>query len=307
MVNNKYISLEKKKDIYSNKLKKAEKKKIEKKKRNETTSLSQFQTKKKNMSELLEFKDLDINNITFDELYTGSYFKNIPIGVVSNDDDDKVQPFLFNTPNNLYSSGIKEILDREKKFVVGYNICINLINNKNPKPEEKEFCEKLDGIQTYIKEYIESIKNDHEIDQHLVDNFKIINWSINPDTGEKYNPRLFVKLLMNNKIKKILSNFYEEKTNQETDAVDLLGKPLLLTGAIKFENISINNKRIQLEAKLVESLFTKLEPRKPNQTQTKRSILRPNVDMIRKRKEEVVQPLEKKIEDGNTFANLEIL
>jgi hypothetical protein len=259
------------------------------------------------MSELLEFKDLDINNITFDELYTGSYFKNIPIGVVSNDDDDKVQPFLFNTPNNLYSSGIKEILDREKKFVVGYNICINLINNKNPKPEEKEFCEKLDGIQTYIKEYIESIKNDHEIDQHLVDNFKIINWSINPDTGEKYNPRLFVKLLMNNKIKKILSNFYEEKTNQETDAVDLLGKPLLLTGAIKFENISINNKRIQLEAKLVESLFTKLEPRKPNQTQTKRSILRPNVDMIRKRKEEVVQPLEKKIEDGNTFANLEIL
>lgn len=288
-------------------MKKAEKKKIEKKKRNETTSLSQFQTKKKNMSELLEFKDLDINNITFDELYTGSYFKNIPIGVVSNDDDDKVQPFLFNTPNNLYSSGIKEILDREKKFVVGYNICINLINNKNPKPEEKEFCEKLDGIQTYITEYIESIKNDHEIDQHLVDNFKIINWSINPDTGEKYNPRLFVKLLMNNKIKKILSNFYEEKTNQETDAVDLLGKPLLLTGAIKFENISINNKRIQLEAKLVESLFTKLEPRKQNQTQTKRSILRPNVDMIRKRKEEVVQPLEKKIEDGNTFANLEIL
>lgn len=255
---------------------------------------------------LLDFQELDINNIRFDDLYTGNYFKNIPIGVSS---DDDIQPFLFNTPPNLYSSGIKEILDKEKKLVVGYNVCINLMNNKHPKEEEKKFCEKLDNIQTYIHEYIDSIKDDYHIDQKLLDQFKVINWSVNPDTNEKFAPRLYVKLIMNNKIKKIRSRFFEDKTNLETDPLDLLGKPLLITGAIKFENISINNKRIQLEAKLVESLFTKLEQKKPYQP--KPSILRPNTKMLSpKQKEKQQSNADKQIEIKeltNSFGNLEVL
>ena len=97
-----------------------------------------------NTEELSDFKSIKVENIVFGEVYRGNYNTFIPIGIVDSQEsnegnEEEIKPFLINTPPSLYSSGIKAIFDREKKYVTGYNICINLYNFKNVSEDEKLF------------------------------------------------------------------------------------------------------------------------------------------------------------------------
>jgi len=264
--------------------------------------------------ELSEFQSINVNNIVFGEIYTGNYNTFIPIGIVDpegNEESEEIKPLLINTPPSLYSSGIKPIFDREKKYVTGYNICINLYNVKNVSDDEKLFTSKLEEIVEYTRSYLHSIKDEANLDSTMIDNFRLVNWSTKPlaepSSGDeptndaedtKYNPKLYVKLIVNNKTKKILTNFFQEESNEEVDPLTLVEKKGLLTSALKIENVVINKKRIIIEVKMIESLFSKLpqyQPRQPKDRK-KKSILRPNVEMKPKPKQsvEVVKPMDLK-------------
>ena len=225
--------------------------------------------------ELSEFQTINVKDIVFGELYRGNYNSFIPIGIVDKDsqeDEENIKPFLINTPPSLYSSGIKTIFDKENKYVIGYNICINLYNFKNVTEDEKLFCSKLEEIVEYTRSYLHSIKEDIELDNDMIENFRMVNWSTNSkrhteeqekeegivEEETKYNPKLYVKLIVNNKSKKILTNFFNEESNEEVDPLTLIEKKGLLTSALKLENIVINKRRIIIEVKMIESLYSKL-------------------------------------------------
>lgn len=263
-----------------------------------------------NTDELSEFQTINVQNIVFGELYRGNYNTFIPIGIVdqeSNEDNEEIKPFLINTPPSLYSSGIKAIFDRENKYVTGYNCCINLYNFKNVSEDEKLFTSKLEEIVEYTRSYLHSIKDEAELDTEMIDNFRLVNWSTKPSSTEnqpegddtstentKYNPKLYVKLIVNNKSKKILTNFFNEESNEEVDPLTLVDKKGLLTSALKIENVVINKKRIIIEVKMIESLYSKLPTYQPRQQKDrkKKSILRPGVDMKpHSHKTEVVKPV----------------
>ncbi len=270
--------------------------------------------------ELSEFQSINVNNIVFGEIYAGNYNTFIPIGIVDpegNEESEEIKPLLINTPPSLYSSGIKPIFDREKKYVTGYNICINLYNVKNVSDDEKLFTSKLEEIVEYTRSYLHSIKDEANLESSMIDNFRLVNWSTKPlsepssgddptnDTEDtKYNPKLYVKLIVNNKTKKILTNFFQEESNEEVDPLTLVEKKGLLTSALKIENVVINKKRIIIEVKMIESLFSKLPPYQPRQQKDrkKKSILRPNVDMKPKQSVEVVKPTESKT-NHNTLSD----
>ena len=263
-----------------------------------------------NTDELSEFQTINVQNIVFGELYRGNYNTFIPIGIVdqeSNEDNEEIKPFLINTPPSLYSSGIKAIFDRENKYVTGYNCCINLYNFKNVSEDEKLFTSKLEEIVEYTRSYLHSIKEEAELDTEMIDNFRLVNWSTKPSSTEnqpegddtstentKYNPKLYVKLIVNNKSKKILTNFFNEESNEEVDPLTLVDKKGLLTSALKIENVVINKKRIIIEVKMIESLYSKLPTYQPRQQKDrkKKSILRPGVEMKpHSHKTEVVKPV----------------
>lgn len=261
-----------------------------------------------NTDELSEFQTINVQNIVFGELYRGNYNTFIPIGIVDNEDNEEIKPFLINTPPSLYSSGIKAIFDRENKYVTGYNCCINLYNFKNVSEDEKLFTSKLEEIVEYTRSYLHSIKDEAELDTEMIDNFRLVNWSTKPSSTEnqpegddtstentKYNPKLYVKLIVNNKSKKILTNFFNEESNEEVDPLTLVDKKGLLTSALKIENVVINKKRIIIEVKMIESLYSKLptyQPRQQQKDRKKKSILRPGVEMKpHSHKTEVVKPV----------------
>ena len=257
-----------------------------------------------NTEELSEFQTINVQNIVFGEIYKGNYNTFIPIGIVDQESNEEIKPFLINTPPSLYSSGIKAIFDRENKYVTGYNCCINLYNFKNVSEDEKLFTSKLEEIVEYTRSYLHSIKEDAELDTEMIDNFRLVNWSTKPSSTEnqpegdtentKYNPKLYVKLIVNNKSKKILTNFFNEESNEEVDPLTLVDKKGLLTSALKIENVVINKKRIIIEVKMIESLYSKLPTYQPRQQKDrkKKSILRPGVEMKpHSHKTEVVKPV----------------
>ena len=163
--------------------------------------------KKKTMSnELTDFINLNVNNIIFSETYNGKYTKFIPIGYSdATGDDEQIHKLILNTPSNLYTNGIQPKYDNKTKTeIVGYNLFLNMWNKKKgPSPEELNFTNKINEILQYIKDFLTSIKDELNIEQEMIDNVRILSsYGSDPEKTEKLQPKLFCKLMMNNKTKK---------------------------------------------------------------------------------------------------------
>lgn len=228
-------------------------------------------------NELTDFMNLNVNNIIFSETYNGKYTKFIPIGYSdSTGDDEQIHKLILNTPSNLYTNGIQPKYDNKTKTeIVGYNLFLNMWNKKKgPSPEELNFTNKINEILQYIREFLTSIKDELNIGQEMIDNIRILSsYGSDPEKTEKQQPKLFCKLMMNNKNKKILTQFIDEDTTETIDSQELIRKNGLVTGALKFENISITDRRITIEIRVIEMLFREIKPK------TRRSLLLPNVDV----------------------------
>ena len=231
------------------------------------------------MNQLTDFKTLDTKNIIFSETYVGKYSKFIPIAYSHSNDkeeeEDDIHQLILNTPPNLYTPGLKEQLDRTKTDVIGYNLRINMWNKRNgPSEEEKQFTDKLNEILEYIRAFLYSIQEELGIDESLIKDLRLLS-DYGKDSKD-YQPQLFCKLMMNNRSKKILTSFYNEETKSVLDPLEILStptekKPGLVTSALKFENISISERRINIEIKVIEMLYTEIKQK------TRQSMLKPHI------------------------------
>lgn len=222
-------------------------------------------------SELTDFKNLNVQNILFSETYNGKYSKFIPIGYSANNEDEEIQKLILNTPPNLYTNGIRERKDQKTGAVIGYHMSLNMWNKrKGATEEEKQFTEKLNQIVDYIKQFLSSIKEELNIDQKLIDNLRILSFFSSDD--EKVDPpKLFCKLMLNNKSKKIITQFIDEENDKYLDPETLIQKNGLVTTALKFENISITENRINIEIRVFEVLYKEIKHN------NRKSLLKPNM------------------------------
>jgi hypothetical protein len=209
---------------------------------------------------LTEYKKLQVENIIFSETINSKYTKRIPIGYSCNDEDEEIQTLILNTPPNLYTNGLKEKKDDKTENVIGYHMTLNMWNrNKGPTEEEKEFVEKLKGIVNYVKQFLFSIKEELNIDEKLIEELDILSFYKNDDKT-KDPPKLYCKLMLNNRSKKILTQFIDEENDENIDdPTNLIGKNGLVTTALRFENISISEKRINIEVRVFEVLYKELK------------------------------------------------
>lgn len=263
------------------------------------------------MNNLLDFSAIDVNNIIFSDTFDGNYNnKYIPIGI--NIENDEVSPLVLTSPPSLYTKGIRAILDRNKENTLGYYMKISLFSKKRVTEEEKKFVEKLDEILKYTKEFLRSIPKDElNIDDSLIENMQIVEWA-GVDSNQK-QPLLYSKLMMNRRTKKVLTQFFDENSNTLISDPESQKDASFVTCALKFENISISERRINFEVKLIEVLQKKIQKRSNSIPQ---SILKPNVHFKREEKirkldntNKFITDEEKKTkhENQNKFKNLPLL
>ena len=236
---------------------------------------------------LTPFETLNTENIRFADTFEGTYKTIIPIEI--KDDEDNVYPLIINTPPNLLTFGIQEITDKNKENVIGYQLPICLWGKRQVSNEERLFTKKIEEIVDYVKTFLRSIKEEVNVSDEMIDRLNVLNWKYeNGVRCEDRGPLLYTKLLMNNKSQKILTNFIDEKTNNYMDPFDILNKKGIGTSAIKIENIIIG-KRITLQLKFFEVLYKKIPIRTDKKNNTRKSLLRPDIQ-IKKFNKKIVEP-----------------
>ena len=236
---------------------------------------------------LTPFETLNTENIRFADTFEGTYKTIIPIEI--KDDEDNVYPLIINTPPNLLTFGIQEITDKNKENVIGYQLPICLWGKRQVSNEERLFTKKIEEIVDYVKTFLRSIKEEVNVSDEMIDRLNVLNWKYeNGVRCEDRGPLLYTKLLMNNKSQKILTNFIDEKTNNYMDPFDILNKKGIVTSAIKIENIIIG-KHITLQLKIFEVLYKKIPIRTDKKNNTRKSLLRPDIQ-IKKFNKKIVEP-----------------
>ena len=236
---------------------------------------------------LTPFETLNTENIRFADTFEGTYKTIIPIEI--KDDEDNVYPLIINTPPNLLTFGIQEITDKNKENVIGYQLPICLWGKRQVSNEERLFTKKIEEIVDYVKTFLRSIKEEVNVSDEMIDRLNVLYWKYeNGVRCEDRGPLLYTKLLMNNKSQKILTNFIDEKTNNYMDPFDILNKKGIVTSAIKIENIIIG-KRITLQLKIFEVLYKKIPIRTDKKNNTRKSLLRPDIQ-IKKFNKKIVEP-----------------
>ncbi len=222
---------------------------------------------------LSSFQDLTTEDIVFQDPFQGTHRTIIPLGI-QEDGEDK--PLIINTPPNLLSFGIQEIVDKEKNIVVGYQMPICLWGKKKVSEEEKMFTNKFEEVMEYIKEFLRTIKDEINVTEEMIDQMNILNWKY--ENGKRRldkGPLLYSKLLMNNRTNKIMTSFFNEEDSSMLEPFDLINQKCIVTAALKIENIIIGRK-ISVQIKLFEVLCRKLRNTE-RRTVVHRSLLKPEI------------------------------
>jgi hypothetical protein len=252
------------------------------------------------MVNLTKFNELETEQIVFSNSFKGTYRTMVPIGYRNENGD--VSPCLINTPSNLLSFGIQEITNKEKNTTIGYQMPICLWGKKRVSDDEKLFTEKIEQIVERCKDFLRDSKEELEIDDKMIDDINLLSWKHdeNGNRVQDKGPLLYTKLMINSKNNKIMTLFVdEENSNTEVEPYDLLNQNLVVTAALKLENIVIG-KRITIQMKLYEVLVKKITKQK---VYTPKSILKPGV-VVQKKEVLATEPVVEKRMNANKFAPL---
>lgn len=222
---------------------------------------------------LSTFQDLNMENIVFQDPFQGTHRTIIPLAI---NDDGEDKPLIVNTPPNLLSFGIQEIIDREKNTVLGYQMPICLWGKNTSSEEEKSFTDKFEEFIDYIKEFLRTIKDEVNITDEMINQVNILNWKYeNGKKREDKGPILYSKVLMNNRTNKIMTSFFNEEDSSTLEPFDLINQKCSVTAALKIENIIIGRK-ISVQIKLFEVLCRKIRS-KERRPFIQRSLLKPEI------------------------------
>ena len=167
---------------------------------------------------------------------------------------------ILSTPR-VFSFGLSENISLDDKNKSnGFVFPLVLLNKDGASAEELEFVETLTNVVNHVKKYILTNKKDLKLpllDESDLKKFNPIFYKKDKETGDIASdaiPTLYLKVAISKKdgVEKIISNFYDKKTEKEINALDLLKKYCWATAAVKIESIFIGSK-ISLQLKLYEA------------------------------------------------------
>lgn len=190
-------------------------------------------------------------------------YKRISIGTVY--DDGSTGDLILST-ERLFSFGVQrqKALEPGKPDTFVMPLC--LWTKDAATREEKQWTELFDKIVEKCKEHLVDVRDDigkYDLEKSDLKKLNPLYWK-RGDKGkiiEGVGPTLYIKLIQKNPKKmengelsegKIITNFYDEETDEPIDPLSLVGKYCYVRGAVKIESIFIGN-QISLQIKLYEA------------------------------------------------------
>lgn len=190
-------------------------------------------------------------------------YKRISIGTIY--DDGSTGDLILPT-ERLFSFGIQ----KQKAFEAGkpdtYIMPLCLWTKDAATAEEKIWTDLFDKIVEKCKDHLVEVRDElgkYDLEKSDLKKLNPLYWK-RGDKGkiiEGVGPTLYIKLIQRNPKKlengemsegKIITNFYDEDTDEPLDPMSLIGKYCYIRGAVKVESIFIGN-QISLQLKLYEA------------------------------------------------------
>ena len=215
-------------------------------------------------TQLTSAKGFNVNNIIFSKPQSGGLkdtsvkFRRIYLSVKNPDGSEG--DLIVSTPR-IFSFGVSENISHDDKNKTnGFVFPLVLYNKDGPSEDEKHFVDTFNNIINHAKKHIIINKKELKlpsIDESDLKKLNPIFYKKDKETGDIADdslPTLYLKLAISRKdgIEKILSSFYEKRTGNEINPLDLMKKYCWTTAAIKFECIFIGSK-ISFQVKLYEA------------------------------------------------------
>jgi hypothetical protein len=254
-------------------------------------------------TQLTSASGYNTNNMIFSQAQSGAVkdttikFRRIPI--LTKYTDGSVGDLIFPT-ERLFSFGVCENINPETKKVNGYVFPIVLYDKDGESKAQRDFVDTFNKVIDKCKEYLLSNKKElklHDLEPADLKKFNPIYYK--KTDGEIVDgalPTLYVKLIVSKKDgqEKIVSNFYNMRSGDSMNPLDLLKQYCYTTAAIKIESIFLG-KNISIQVKLYEADIELLSSGK------KRLLPRPTADTkvsISDEKESKVNPLSSNDDDS---------
>jgi hypothetical protein len=213
------------------------------------------------MSSLTNPVDFDVENLDFSKSIETKIpnqpvsFHRISLGIKNPDGsrDDLIIP-----TSSLYSFGVQENTG-DSGAINGYSVPICMHNRDGATDEESKFTDVIDEITEACKEHLLKHKDEfNKYDLEMADLKKLNPLWYKREKGkivEGRGPVLYPKLMVSKKNggMDIMTQFADDSTGNDIDPLELIGKHMHITAAVKLESIFIGNK-ISLQVKLQEAV-----------------------------------------------------
>jgi hypothetical protein len=215
-------------------------------------------------TQLTSAKGFNVNNIIFSKPQAGGLkdtsvkFRRIYLSVKNPDGTEG--DLIVSTPR-IFSFGVSENMSQDDKNKSnGFVFPLVLHNKDGASEDEKHFVDTFNNIINHARKHILSNKKELKlpsIDESDLKKLNPIFYKKDKETGDIADdalPTLYLKLALSKKdgVDKILSSFYDKRTGNEINPLDLMKKYCWTTAAIKFESIFIGSK-ISFQVKLYEA------------------------------------------------------
>lgn len=233
------------------------------------------------------------NNMIFSPAQSGAVkdttikFRRIPISTKY--PNGTVGDLIFST-ERLFSFGVCENINPDTKKVNGYVFPLVLYDKDGETKGQRDFVDTVNKVIEKSKEFLLSNKKElklHDLEPADLKKLNPIYYKkVDGEIVDGALPTFYIKLIVSKKDgqEKIVSNFYNMKTGDSINPLELLKQYCYTTAAIKIESIFLG-KNISIQVKLYEADIELLN------TGKKRLLPRPMADTKVSISDENVNPL----------------
>ena len=215
-------------------------------------------------TQLTSAKGYNVNNIIFSKPQAGGLkdtsvkFRRIYLSTKYSDGTEG--DLIISTPRVFSYGVIENVSQDDKNKVNGFVLPLALFNKEGATDEQKTFVDTFNNIINHSRKYLLEHKRELKlpsIDESDLKKLNPIFYKKDKETGDIADdalPTLYLRLAISKKdgVDKILSSFYDKKTGNEVNPMDLLKKYCWATAAVKFESIFLGSK-ISFQVKLYEA------------------------------------------------------
>ena len=214
-------------------------------------------------TQLRSAKGYNVNNMTFSKVQiqkigdTGMTSKRINIGTKNDDGSEGELVFLT---SRLFSFGVSENTDKATNKVNGYTVPLVLEGKDGATDEEKAFVNTFNAIVEKCKDYLIENKKDLKMKDLERSDLRKLNplyykKNSEGEIDEGSAPTLYAKLIVSKKHgqNKIITEFFDGKTGESYNPLDLIGKYCHMKAVVKIESLFLGSLKTSLQVKLYEA------------------------------------------------------